>query len=116
MTGKMIEDLAMIMDEGDNVATALEDLDPGQTVPVGPDESLELAEDIQFGHKFAMVPLGVGDEVYKYGEVIGRAIETIDAGEWVHTHNVESTRGRGDISDEDSSGSQDHETKTEGDV
>ena len=114
MTGEMIEDLAMLMAEDDNVATALENLDAGQTVPAGPAGSLDLREDIEFGHKFALKETDVEEEVYKYGEVIGRAIETIEAGEWVHTHNVESTRGRGDVPEEESAGNEDRQTETEG--
>jgi altronate dehydratase small subunit len=33
----------------------------------------------------------------KYGSVIGTAIADIEAGSHVHTHNVASTRGRGDL-------------------
>ncbi len=35
-------------------------------------------------------------EVYKYGESIGRATQEIKSGDYVHVHNVESERGRGD--------------------
>jgi len=37
-----------------------------------------------------------GDVVYKYGEVIGIATVDIKTGDYVHVHNIESTRGRGD--------------------
>ena len=37
----------------------------------------------------------------KYGEIIGQATEQIDPGEWVHTHNCKSTRGRGDIAEDE---------------
>jgi hypothetical protein len=36
--------------------------------------------------------------VIKYGSPIGSASQAIAAGAHVHTHNVASTRGRGDLS------------------
>jgi len=45
----------------------------------------------------ALVPFEPGDAVVKYGEVIGQATESIEPGDWVHTHNAESRRGRGDV-------------------
>ena len=41
--------------------------------------------------------MSVGDNVLKYGEVIGKASRAISPGDWVHIHNVESARARGDI-------------------
>jgi altronate dehydratase small subunit len=38
-----------------------------------------------------------GDDVIKYGEVVGRTTATINIGDHVHVHNVESLRGRGDL-------------------
>ena len=95
MKGKVIDAAALVMDGRDTVATALEDLETGRTFEVD-GEGVELGDDVPFGHKFALEPLAAGDEVYKYGTVIGRATEDVAAGDWVHTHNCESTRGRGD--------------------
>jgi altronate dehydratase small subunit len=97
--GRVLGEAALLMSEGDTVATALEDLEAGRTVDRGP-RTLTLAEPVAFGHKFALVAHDPGDDVRKYGEVIGRATERIAAGAWAHTHNVESTRGRGDLSAE----------------
>jgi hypothetical protein len=38
-----------------------------------------------------------GEVVVKYGSAIGTASADISAGAHVHTHNVASTRGRGDL-------------------
>lgn len=96
MNGEVFDDAALRMHEADNVATAIADLDAGERVETG-EGTVTLAEAVPFGHKFLLVPLDAGDEVYKYGEVIGRATAKIATGEWVHTHNCESTRGRGDL-------------------
>ena len=37
-----------------------------------------------------------GEYAYKYGQIIGLALEDIHPGDHVHVHNISSTRGRGD--------------------
>ena len=51
---------------------------------------LEGTENIPAGHKYALKDIEKGSYVIKYGEIIGRATETIRQGECVHTHNVRS--------------------------
>ncbi|MCW3975453.1 MAG: SAF domain-containing protein [Candidatus Bathyarchaeota archaeon] len=38
-----------------------------------------------------------GENIIKYGEPIGEAIEKIEQGTLVHVHNVISKRARGDL-------------------
>ena len=57
---------------------------------------LKVIQDIPFGHKLALRHIGSGEEILKYGTVIGRATQDIQPGEHVHVHNVQSMRGRGD--------------------
>ena len=90
----------LVLHPGDNVATALVDLDAGQPVTADRESgtvTVRAQEPIAFGHKLALVPLAHGAPVYKYGEVIGVASADILAGAHVHVHNVESQRGRGDL-------------------
>jgi len=96
---------ALQIDERDNVATMTSDAEGGEAVEViSPGGEVlctpETLEEVPFGHKIALEPLGKGDAIVKYGEVIGVASRPIKAGEWVHTHNVESarlpTRGQGE--------------------
>ena len=47
-------------------------------------------EQIPAGHKYALRDIAKDTYVIKYGEIIGRATQDIQAGEWVHTHNVKS--------------------------
>lgn len=75
----------------DNVATALEPLRKGDMVL-----ETKLAEDIRRGHKFATADIPKGMPIIKYAAHIGLAGCDIKAGEWVHVHNLESERGRGD--------------------
>ncbi len=91
---------AIMLTARDNVATALRDLASGEMAVVGVmDETRHVAicEPIAFGHKFAAVPVSTGDLVLKYGEVIGRATRDIPVGAHAHVHNIESLRGRGDL-------------------
>lgn len=83
------------MAQVDNVVTAIDDLEAGMEITYD-DTTVELTEDVPFGHKIALVPMEPGDTVLKYGEPIGEAVDSIDPGEWIHTHNCESARGRGD--------------------
>ncbi len=88
---------AIQLDDGDNVATVTDDVSEGEQVevlsPMG-EVVLEVrpVEDVMFGHKLALRKLGRGEEIVKYGEVIGVASKRIMVGEWVHTHNTESGR------------------------
>ena len=78
----------LVISARDNVATALQALQPGQVVDAGP---------IAPGHKIALRAIAVGEPVIKYGSPIGTASTPIGAGAHVHTHNVASSRGRGDL-------------------
>ena len=58
---------------------------------------LVVLERIPHGHKVALTSVATGQPVIKYGSPIGLASADIQAGEHVHTHNVASSRGRGDL-------------------
>jgi altronate dehydratase small subunit len=96
----MADNYLQIVDPTDNVATAIREVEAGETavVAVGDEERrIDVTENIRFGHKLAVRDLSKGSTVRKYGTSIGNASEDIAAGEWVHTHNVESNYGRGDL-------------------
>jgi len=87
----------MMMDEKDNVATALVGILKGERVEVVSSaqkvlERVVVKDAIPLGHKIALANMGKGDEVVKYGETIGRASTDISVGDYVHIHNVESIR------------------------
>jgi altronate dehydratase small subunit len=85
-----------IIHKRDNVVIALVDMAASDRVSLG-ETSLLLTQAVAFGHKLALVDIKKGSPVIKYGEQIGIATRDIAAGEHVHVHNVESTRGRGDL-------------------
>ena len=87
---------ALVMHRYDNVATALQELHPGDTVTIPSKEgccSVELQEYVAFGHKLATTAIPQGAPVIKYGEGIGVATVDIGVGQHVHIHNVTSRRG-----------------------
>jgi altronate hydrolase len=69
----------------DNVAVALRDLRAGER-----EGGVTLATDVPAGHKLAVVAIGAGSPVVKYGRSIGVARGDIPAGAHVHVHNVAS--------------------------
>ena len=87
---------ALIISERDNVATALEPLESGRRLDIG-GVAVTAAEAIASGHKIAIRPIAAGEPVIKYGSPIGIASADIPAGAHVHTHNLSSSRGRGDL-------------------
>ena len=56
--------------------------------------------DVPYGHKIALEDIPQGSPIVKYGHTIGAASCPIRAGEYVHVHNLEALRGRGDLNKE----------------
>ena len=91
---------AIMIKAQDNVATALRDLDAGQTYQFAAGKetfSVTMKEPIVYGHKFAAVDIPKGADIIKYGEVMGKATAHIPQGAHAHVQNIESLRGRGDL-------------------
>jgi altronate hydrolase len=86
----------LVISDRDNVATALEALETGRTVTAN-GVSVVVLEPVAAGHKIALRTIAMGEGVFKYGSPIGTATQEIAAGAHVHTHNVASSRGRGDL-------------------
>lgn len=90
----------IVIQDGDDVATALRDLAPAERLPYltsGTTAEVEILEPIPFGHKVALRSLPQGAEVHKYGAVIGRLTSAVRVGALVHVHNLSGVRGRGDL-------------------
>ena len=79
---------ALVIHESDNVAVTLKDMKKGETVRLMDGRLLEAFEDIPYSHKIALQDLAPGEDILKYGEIIGQAKEEIKAGDWVHVHNL----------------------------
>lgn len=90
----------VLLNADDTVVTALAELPKGARLTVdlaeGPAD-VTLSCSVPYAHKIAVRHMAKGDAVTKYGEMIGLASRPIAPGDWVHVHNVDSARARGDI-------------------
>jgi altronate hydrolase/galactarate dehydratase len=76
---------AIRLNPADNIVIALRDLGSGSTVP---DVAAPLAGPVSRGHKIAARAVAQGENVIRYGQIIGVATRPIAAGEHIHTHNL----------------------------
>ena len=75
----------------DNVVVAVTPIAEGTPVDVdGKGTTVTAMQDIPQGHKMAVKDIAKGSQIIKYGYSIGHAIEDIQAGQWVHTHNMKT--------------------------
>jgi (2R)-sulfolactate sulfo-lyase subunit alpha len=87
----------LVHDEADDVGVAVTDLEANQEVTglymnSGKTVELKSREAVPLGHKIALRDLEEGADVVKYGVRIGRAVEDVREGDYVHTHNLRSAR------------------------
>jgi len=87
-----LADFAVVLHGKDNVATAMVDVVAGRYECVRDDRrtTLSVRDLIPAGFKLALSDIGRGEQIYKYGYVIGLATMDIKAGCCVHVHNMSS--------------------------
>lgn len=86
----------LVHDKGDDVAVAVRDVVPGQAHAVylksGESLTIEVLAEIPLGHKVAIRDLGDDEPVIEYKVMVARTRHAINAGDYVHTHNIRSAR------------------------
>lgn len=91
----------LVHNEGDDVAVAVRDTDPGGATGAylasGERFGIDVREAIPLGHKVALRDLAGEESVTEYGVPIGLTRCPITAGSLVHTHNLRSARWRSSI-------------------
>lgn len=97
--------LALKVSDSDNVATIFaNNVKDGDEIEIqdkrGNTETVTVKDDVPYGHKIATQNIHIGENINKYGEEIGIATHEIVKGEYVHIHNLDSKRGRGDWKEE----------------
>lgn len=95
MKNRMMDEKGAVfqIDLQDNVATALVDLEAGENaVLIGEHKEafVKAITKVPLGHKIALEHIQSGEEIIKYGVVIGRANAEILKGSWVHLHVMQS--------------------------
>jgi altronate hydrolase len=73
----------LVLNPTDNIAVALANLEVGTETR----EGVTIVKRVPRGHKFATRPIGAGEAILKFGQIIGFAKDGIAPGEWVHEHN-----------------------------
>lgn len=84
---------ALLMERTDNVVTCVTEVPQGGQVAYRRGEevlTLTAREDIPYCHKIALADIAEGQDVFKYGEMIGRAVKAIGRGCWVSHENIVS--------------------------
>ena len=81
----------------DNVGVAVVDVKAGQQLEGRSLDTNEVVKakatmDIPLGHKIALKDFKVGDDIVKYGVIVGRVVQAIKQGDHVHVHNVKTKR------------------------
>ena len=85
---------SLIVNKIDDVAVTIEPLSTGDAAVFLKDgklEQLTLLSDIPAYHKFALRDFKPGENITKYGQIIGFATAPIKTGEHVHIHNIKGT-------------------------
>ena len=54
--------------------------------------SVTALDAIPIGHKVALLDIGKGETILKYGYSIGKTVEKIGKGHHVHVHNLKTTK------------------------
>ena len=85
----------LVLNSKDHVAVAAEALAAGEYGMYrmsGEEVKVQALVDIPKHHKIAIKAAVKGENVLKYGEVIGRALQDIPVGDHVHTQNISDYR------------------------
>ena len=80
-----METLSIRLHENDNVVTAKSDIDINVKLD---HENINTNQHIPVGHKIATKDISIGEEIIKYDNIIGVALENIKSGDHIHVHNT----------------------------
>lgn len=81
------ENSAIQLHPKDNVAIARVPLAAGSNIVVN-GQPVRLLDAVPAGHKVAIAGIGSGENIVRYGQMMGRAKGPIEPGRHIHTHNV----------------------------
>jgi altronate dehydratase len=81
------ENAVIHLHPADNIAIARVSLSPGQQLRVD-GIAVTVEDPVPAGHKVALRAIPAGENIVRYGQMMGRARMRIEPGRHVHTHNV----------------------------
>ena len=80
----------VVINPKDNIGVVISEIKSGDRVSTEGGVEIIAKTDVPKNHKITISTINKNDKVIKYGEIIGLATENIDAGVWVHTHNLKA--------------------------
>lgn len=88
---------ALAHNRGDHVAVAVAQITAGEEIVVvymddDGEVRVRAQSDVPYGHKVAVAQLAAGEPVIEYSTQVGVARESIQPGDYVHTHNIKTAR------------------------
>jgi altronate hydrolase len=82
------ENSAIHLHASDNIAVARVPLTPGQKLKIDGTIEILVRDSVPAGHKLALRRINPGENLIRYGQVMGTAKVVIEPGNHVHVHNV----------------------------
>ncbi|MEZ6046881.1 MAG: SAF domain-containing protein [Planctomycetaceae bacterium] len=83
------ESAFLLLHPEDNLVVAKRHVSAGETIAeANGAPAVASTSPVDMGHKIARAPIAVGDPIRKFGQIIGFASHPIQAGEWIHSHNL----------------------------
>lgn len=79
----------ILLHPDDNVLVCIADIARGETLDTG-EGTLVAREPVGMGHKIARRDMPRGTKILRYGAPIGSLSANVEAGAWVHGHNLAS--------------------------
>jgi len=83
---------AIILDKADTVAVVLRAVSAGEEISMPGHKTVIAQSDLPRFHKIALRHVAVGEDIIKFGQIIGVAATKITIGDHVHIHNLRSRR------------------------
>jgi hypothetical protein len=80
----------ILLHPDDNVLVCRRTIAAGERIAVEGAPDLEIRRSVELGHKLARYSLPAKSKVIKYGAPIGSMTEDVEAGDWIHLHNMKS--------------------------
>jgi hypothetical protein len=80
----------ILLHPSDNVVVCRRNVLAGERLAIEGAEHVVARCDVEIGHKIARVDLAEASKVIKYGAPIGSITKHVQAGDWVHLHNMKS--------------------------
>jgi hypothetical protein len=80
----------ILLHADDNVVVCRRAVRAGERISIAGSEDVIARRDVDIGHKLARFALPRSSKVIKYGAAIGSMTEAVQAGDWVHLHNMKS--------------------------